>query len=70
MPWDERIDIQVEPCDTIEDIKVMIWDKNGTIPGYLRLVFAGKQLEDGRNLSDYNIQNEATLHQLLTLSGC
>ena len=62
MPDGRHVTLEVEPTDRIEDVKAKILDKEGTLPVYYQLIYAGKCLEDGNTLQDYSVQKDATLY--------
>jgi ubiquitin len=63
----KTVTVEVDPGATIDAIKQQVQDKEGIPPDQQRLIFAGKQLEDGHTIQEYNLEADSTLHMVLRL---
>lgn len=62
--------LQVDHQTEVEDVKLMLYDRNEAPLPQMRLIFGGTQLEDGKTMRDYKIYKESTLHMVLRMAGC
>jgi ubiquitin len=67
--WDYTMTLDLEPSDTVYNFKLKIQDRACIIPSQQRLIYAGRQLQDDKRLSDYNILSSSIIHMVLTLRG-
>jgi ubiquitin C len=63
------VTIEVEATDPVKDVRVKIQNREGIPPDHQRLIFAGRQLEDGRTLGHYDVQKGSTIHLVLRVRG-
>ena len=68
--YGRSVELSVFPDTTIEEVKGLMRDREGSPPARQRLIYAGQQLEDGRSLEDYNLRSGATVHVVLRVRGC